>query len=105
MLQKRLAGAISKRKNYYRRAYEKAYRKYRSDFFQEVGLREVQRQIQAIEGSNEETSISDSFSNLHYSSRGVAARYFAAREHIAEVFFRTKTKNKGLPDTGVLEAL
>ncbi|ELR06745.1 hypothetical protein VC83_05189 [Pseudogymnoascus destructans] len=51
VLQKRLAGAISKRKNYYRRAYEKAYRKYRSDFFQEVGPREVQRQIQAMEGS------------------------------------------------------
>ena len=105
VLQKRLAGAISKRKNYYRRAYEKAYRKYRSDFFQEVGPREVQRQIQAMEGSDEETSISDSFSDLHHSSRGVAAGYFAAREHIAEVFFRTETENKGLPDTGVLEAL
>ncbi|OBT38484.1 hypothetical protein VE00_11189 [Pseudogymnoascus sp. WSF 3629] len=69
VLQKRLAGAISKRKNYYRRAYERAYRKYRSDFFQEVGPREVQRQIQAMEGSDEETSISDSFSDLHHSGR------------------------------------
>ncbi|KFY94436.1 hypothetical protein V498_03878 [Pseudogymnoascus sp. VKM F-4517 (FW-2822)] len=43
LLEKRLASAISKRKNYYRRAYDNAYKKYRSEFFQEVGPREVQR--------------------------------------------------------------
>ncbi|OBT84476.1 hypothetical protein VE02_06399 [Pseudogymnoascus sp. 03VT05] len=58
-----------------------------------------------MEGSDEETSISNNFSDQHYSSRGVSAEYFTVREHIAEVFFRTETKSKGLPDTSVLKAL
>ncbi|OBT86813.1 hypothetical protein VE02_03933 [Pseudogymnoascus sp. 03VT05] len=58
-----------------------------------------------MEGSDEETSISDNFSDRHHSSRGVSAGYFTAREHIAEVFFRTETESKGLLDTSVLKAL
>lgn len=106
MLQRRLSSAISKRKNYYRRAYKKAYKEYRSEFFRDVGPREVQRQIQAIEGGGEITSSpSGSFADRKQSSRGVAAGYFTAREHIAKAFFRTDIESKKIPDTSVLEAL
>lgn len=105
VLQKSLASAISRRKNYYKRAYEIAYQKYRSDFFQEVGPREVQRQIKAKEGIDKKTSTTDYFSDRHHSSVGAPAGYFTAREHIAEAFFRTETESMGLPDTSLLEAL
>lgn len=58
-----------------------------------------------MEGSDEDTSIADSFSNRHHSSRGVAARYFTTREHIADVFFCNETDSKGLLDASVLKAL
>lgn len=88
---------------------------YTSQNFRKVESSEVKLQVDAMEsGSNGKIEAGkgenaafdrEKILDRRQPNRGVAAGYFPAPDHVANIFFVSNTQAKELPDSSVLDAL